>query len=96
MVDVVLELDVIRYFLEEALRRARPLATASELPVVKSFVGEAHSALSGLLCSLSHTEAALKRKENETEPPKLTERYPVKQGLLHPEKQYHCHTVTGE
>ena len=85
MVDVVLELDVVRYFLEEAMRRARPLANASDLLVVKSFAGEAHSALSGLLASLSRTEAYLKRHP-ETEPPKLNERY--KPGLLH--------TVTGE
>lgn len=56
----MVELDVIKYFLKEALRRTQALSDISQKPEVQSFGGEAWSKLTSLIRAVDHLESHLK------------------------------------
>ena len=58
-VGILEELDALRYFLEEAHRRAGSLARNDE-HIAKEFGRSAHSQLTGLIRILSQTEEVLR------------------------------------
>ena len=83
--DDKLELDVVRYFMEECHRRCGNLAKHANSPLAKQFGRECYDELTKLLRTLGRCEGDLDKPAE-----------PILPGLLHPEKQYHCHSVTGE
>ena len=64
MVSTLDNLDALRYFLEEAERRARVLTRDATIPVVKSFGHDCASGSASLLRMLDQVERTLRSLED--------------------------------